>query len=146
MRTIAFVLAAFAVAAFPSAAAATPGTPVSITVVVDFSDPPQGTFTATSPLCASGTLVSEPIGGGGGSVAFAVVGRQHFSCDDGSGTFTILFHPQNHPPDFATGGPWSGLGGTGAYAGLRGHGDFSLVGFIPPSGAVATYVGVVHFD
>jgi hypothetical protein len=147
MRSLAFLLAVFAAVALPTAAGATPSTPMSITVLVDFSGPvPQGTFTASAPLCSSGTFVTEPIGGGGGPLAFAFVGRQHFTCADDSGAFTIEFHPQNLPPEFVTGGPWSGLGGTGAYAGFRGHGDFSLVGFISPVTAVATYTGVAHFD
>ncbi len=116
-------------------------------VLADFSGPvPQGTFTATSPLCPSGTFVSEPIAGGGGPVAFAFTGLQHFSCDDASGTFTIQFHPQIHPPGFIDGGPWAALGGAGAYDGLRGSGDFTLIGFISPTTAVATFTGEVHFD
>jgi hypothetical protein len=147
MRSLVLLIAALVAVGLPTAAAATPSTPVSITVLVDFSGAvPQGTFTATSPLCSTGSFITEPIGGGGGAIAFAFVGRQHFTCDDGSGGFTIQFHPQDQPPEFATEGPWSGLGGTGAYAGLRGHGEFSLVGFVSPTAAVATYTGVVHFD
>lgn len=147
MRRIASLLAALAAVALPTAAGATPPTPVTITVLADFSGPvPQGTFTASSPLCSSGTFVSEPIAGGGGSVASAFTGLQHFSCDDASGTFTIQFHPQVHPPDFIDGGPWAALGGTGAYDGLRGSGDFTLLGFISPTIAVATFTGEIHFD
>jgi len=121
--------------------------PVTITVIADFSGPvPQGTFTATAPLCPSGTFVSEPIAGGGGLVASAFTGHQHFSCDDTSGTFTIQFHPQVHPPDFTDHGPWSARGGTGAYDDLRGSGDFMVVGFISPTTAVATFTGQVHLD
>jgi hypothetical protein len=147
MRRIASLLAAVAAFALPTTASATPRTPVTVTVLADFSGPvPQGTFTATSPLCSSGSFVSEPIAGGGGLVASAFTGLQHFSCDDASGTFTIQFHPQVHPPDFVDGGPWVALGGTGAYDGLRGSGDFTLLGFISPTTAVATFTGEVHFD
>jgi hypothetical protein len=147
MRRIASLLAALAAVALPAAAGATPPMPVTITVLADFSGPvPQGTFTATSPLCSSGAFVSEPIAGGGGPVASAFTGLQHFSCDDASGTFTIQFHPQIHPPNFMDRGPWAALGGTGAYDGLRGSGDFTLLGFISPTTAVATFTGEVHFD
>jgi hypothetical protein len=93
MRTLA---AAVGVAALPTAATATPPTPDTLTGLADFSGPvPQGTFTPTPPLCASGTFVSEPIAGAGGPVASTFAGLQHLSCDDGSGAFTILFHPQD---------------------------------------------------
>jgi hypothetical protein len=147
MRRLILLLASVAAVGLPTAAAAAPATPVTITVLADFSGPvPQGTFTASSPLCSSGTFVSEPIAGGGGPVASAFTGLQHFSCDDASGTFTIQFHPQVHPPDFVDQGPWAALGGTGAYDGLRGSGDFTLLGFISQTTALATFTGEVHFD
>lgn len=147
MRTITALLAAAGLAAVvPSAALATPPTPVEITVVADFSGSvPQGTFTSSAPLCSSGRFFTEPIAGGGGQEAQAFVGLQHFSCDDGSGTFTILFHPQIHPPDFVDHGPWSGHGGTVAYDGFAGSGDFLFLGFVTPTTAVATFDGDVHF-
>jgi hypothetical protein len=147
MRRIVSIVAALAAVALPTAAAATPPTPLTITVLADFSGPvPQGTFTATSPLCPSGTFVTEPVAGGGGAVASAFVGLQHFSCGDASGTFTIQFHPQVHPPAFIDHGPWAARGGTGAYEGLHGSGDFTLLGFTSPTTAVATFTGKVHFD
>jgi hypothetical protein len=145
--TLILLLAGVVAVAFPTAAAATPPTPVRITVVADFSGPvPLGTFVATAPLCSSGTFVSEPIAGGGGPVASAFTGLQHLSCDDASGTFTIQFHPQVHPPDFIDSGPWAALGGTGTYEDLRGSADFLLIGFTSPTTAVATFTGEVHFD
>jgi len=147
MRRIASLLAALAAVALPTTAGATPPAPVTITVVADFSGAvPQGTFNATLPLCSSGTFVSEPIAGGGGPVASAFTGLQHFSCDDASGTFTIQFHPQVHPPDFMDHGPWSVLGGTGAYDRLHGSGNFTLIDFISKTTAVATFTGEVHSD
>jgi hypothetical protein len=147
MRRLALLGAVVAAVALPTAAVATTPTPITITVLADFSGSvPQGTFTATAPLCSRGTFVSEPIAGGGGPVASAFTGLQHFSCDDASGTFTIQFHPQVHPPDFIDHGPWAALGGTGAYDGLRGGGDFTLLGFTSPTTAVATFTGEVHFN
>jgi hypothetical protein len=147
MRRLILLLAGLFAFSLPMPAAATPPTPVTITVLADFSGAfPQGTFAGTAPLCSSGTFITEPIAGGGGSVASAFTGLQHFTCGDGSGTFTILFHPQVHPPEFVDSGPWAALGGTGAYVGLRGHGDFTLLGFITPTTAVATFSGDVHVD
>src|SRR6266571_4073985 len=147
MRRLALLGAVVAAVALPTAAVATTPTPITITVLADFSGSvPQGTFTATAPLCSRGTFVSEPIAGGGGPVASAFTGLQHFSCDDAGGTFTIQFHPQIHPPDFIDHGPWAVLGGTGAYDRLHGSGDFTLIGFISKTTAVATFTGEVHSD
>jgi hypothetical protein len=55
--------------------------------------------------------------------------RKMFTCADGSGTFTILFHPQFTPATPAgcgEAGPFAVIGGTGDYAQLRGHGDFCV--------------------
>ncbi len=58
MRRLVLLVAGVVAVTLPTAAAASPPTPVTITVLADFSGPvPQGTFTATSPLCASGTDV-----------------------------------------------------------------------------------------
>jgi hypothetical protein len=132
-RRILAVLAALgciALAAAPSAHAQAP------TIVTDITFPeggePFGTFTASDPLCPSGTFVDQFVGGGGafnsGHVFYgAGTVRKMFTCADGSGTFTILFHPQNTPATPAgceQAGPFAVIGGTGDYAQLRGHGDF----------------------
>jgi hypothetical protein len=125
-------LACIALAVAPASYAQDP------TIVTDITFPeegaPFGTFTATAPLCPAGTFVDEDAGGGGafrsGHVfyhAFAV--RKTLTCADGSGTFTILFHPQFSPATPASceeAGPFAVVGGTGAYAQLRGHGDFCV--------------------
>jgi hypothetical protein len=122
-----------ALAAAPSAQAQAP------TIVTDITFPeegaPFGTFTALDPLCPSGTFVDEFVGGGGafrsGHVDYgASTILKTFTCTDGSGTFTILFHPQFTPATPASclqAGPFTVIGGTGDYAQLRGHGDFCLV-------------------
>ena len=54
-----------------------------------------------------------------------------FTCTDGSGTFTILFHPQFTPgtsEGCESAGPFAVIGGTGDYAQLRGRGDFCVFG------------------
>jgi hypothetical protein len=108
------------------------------TIITDITFPeegePFGTFTATDPLCPSGTFVDEFVGGGGafhsGHVFYhASTVRKTFTCADGSGTFTILFHPQFSPATPAEceeAGPFSVVGGTGDYAKLRGSGGFCV--------------------
>jgi hypothetical protein len=122
-------LGCLALAATPSANAQAP------TIVTDITFPedgaPFGTFTATAPLCPSGTFVDEFVGGGGNVHGGVFTGsstiRKQFTCANGSGTFTILFHPQSTPatpPGCLNAGPFAVVGGTGAYAHLRGTGDF----------------------
>jgi len=128
-------LGCVALAVAPSAHAQEP------TIVTDITFPeggePFGTFTALDPLCPSGTFVDQFVGGGG---AFrtdrifygASTVRKTFTCADGSGTFTILFHPQftpDTPEGCGQAGPFAVIGGTGDYAQLRGRGDFCVFGF-----------------
>ena len=95
---------------------------------------PFGTFTAEDPLCASGTFVDEFVSGGGafrsGQVFYhGFTVRKILTCADGSGTFTILFHPQFTPATPAAceeAGPFAVVGGTGDYTKLRGSGDFCV--------------------
>jgi hypothetical protein len=124
-------LACLALAAAPSAHAQAP------TIVTDITFPeegePFGTFTASAPLCPSGTFVDQFVGGGGafrsGHFFHGSTVRKTFTCADGSGTFTILFHPHFTPATPAgceEAGPFAVVGGTAAYAQLRGHGDFCV--------------------
>jgi|SRR5918995_4346062 hypothetical protein len=147
MRRGGFLLAAvaaLALAVVPAAYAQEP----TITTDITFPEEgePFGTFTALEPLCPSGTFVDEFVGGGGAFVSgvfyrgFTV--RKTFTCDDGSGTFTILFHPQFSPATPASceeAGPFSVVGGTGDYARLRGHGDFCV--FPSGDGFTETFTG-----
>ena len=114
-----------------AAAAAQAAEPVPFTIT-DHVDNNSGvfTFTATGPLCASGTFEddvsvlafahSEQARSGGGNVLI----RSTYTCDDGSGTFNELKHIQlTFTEEGFTGvGPVEILGGTGAYAGIVGHG------------------------
>jgi len=146
MRRAGYLLAAltaFALALVPAAYAQEP----TITTSITFPEggPPFGTFTATEPLCPSGTFVDAQLGGGGSPVspfyhAFSV--RKTFTCDDGSGTFTILFHPQFNPSTSTSceeAGPFSVVGGTGDYVTLSGHGDFCV--FPSGDGFTETFTG-----
>jgi hypothetical protein len=120
-------LAALMVTAAPAAYAQE----ATITTDIIFPEEgaPFGTFTATEPLCPSGTFVDEFVGGGGGELVGAGTVRKTLTCDDGSGTFTILFHPQTTPatpPACGAAGPFAVVGGTGDYTRLSGHGDFCV--------------------
>jgi hypothetical protein len=134
---------------------AAPPQATTITTDISFDFPSQGTFTATGPICSSGTFVDEFIAGGGSpdpTGSYAVIVRKHLTCDDDSGTFTIQFHPQSNPGNpstFVESGPWAVVGnsGTGAYATLSGHGVFGLVvnGTIPETGT-ETFTGFMQLD
>jgi hypothetical protein len=138
-------LACLALAAAPAANAQEP------TIVTDITFPeegePFGTFTASDPLCPEGTFVDEFVGGGGAFRSNHVfyhssTVRKHFTCADGSGTFTILFHPQftpATPADCEEAGPFVVVAGTGAYAQLRGTGDFCV--FPEGDGFTETFTG-----
>jgi len=73
----------------------------------------QGTFTASPPLCHSGSW----LGNGAGS--------RVFTCADGSGTFTADFPGElEHVQGLS--GPWAIISGTGSYTTLRGKGTATI--------------------
>jgi hypothetical protein len=124
------VLAAAApmVVGIGSASAATQ-VPFTITetniVFTDTND--YGDFTATGPLCPSGTFVDTyralaGIQGKPGVVTVLV--ETEYTCADGSGTFNMQKHIRlvALPPGIGNTGPVSLQGGTGAYVGLTGYG------------------------
>lgn len=131
------VLACAALAAAPSVHAQDP------TIVTDITFPeggePFGTFTASDPLCPSGTSVDEFVGGGRRAVTI----RKMFVCADGSGTFTIQFHPQSTNATTAgceQSGPFAVIRrGTGDYTRLRGTGEFCV--FDDGDGVHETFTG-----
>jgi hypothetical protein len=100
--------------------------PFTITEQINFATG-EATFTATGPLCPSGSFVDTvaTVGGGrSGQPKIELLITSVYTCDDGSGTFTILKHvflefTENGSTNT---GPVQILGGTGAYAGLIGHG------------------------
>ena len=112
----------------PASASAAPG-PCTMTDQVNF-DSGVFTFTATGPLCQSGTCVddvkvaafarSARARSGGGVLLI----RSVYTCDDGSGRFKIHKHLQLTFTEsgFTTAGPLEILGGTGTYAGITGRG------------------------
>jgi hypothetical protein len=133
-RRTSLVLMAFWCLALGIAPTAYAQDPTIVTDITFDQGAPFGTFTADAPLCPSGTFVDEFVGGGGafnsGRVFYhAFTIRKVFTCANGSGTFTILFHPQLNPGTPAgceEAGPFAVVGGTGAFAKLRGQGDFCV--------------------
>lgn len=148
---LSLVVAATAIAASSGAVPVLADVPqaVTITTQVVFNPNTQGTFTATGPICATGTLnvVREVVAVG--PAAFNVNSLTEFVCDDNSGTFFLRIHPQanSRPKDgFDLNGPWSVWGkGTGDYESLSGHGDFGVVldWSADPLEGQETYIGFV---
>jgi hypothetical protein len=101
--------------------------PFTITEQVNFAAEVNA-FTATGPLCPSGTFVDTVVtlaGGQSGQPKVNLLVTTVYTCDDGSGTFDMLKHVfvvGNPDGSFSNTGPAQILGGTGAYAGLIGHG------------------------
>ena len=138
-------LAALMLAAAPAAHAQE--TTITTNITFPQEGEPFGTFTATEPLCPSGTFVDEFVGGGGdfrsGRFYSAFTIRKVLTCEDGSGTFTIQFHPQFNPTtpeSCGQAGPFAVIGGTGDYTTLSGHGDFCVFG-TGENTAIETFTG-----
>lgn len=107
----------------PSADAAAPD-PFTITEDINFN---TGVFRfdATGPLCSSGTFVDSPrVFAGGRNGKINIVIDTVYTCADGSGTFSAQKHVKIvfEENSSTSSGPIQLQGGTGAYAGLRGHG------------------------
>jgi hypothetical protein len=116
----------FALAGGVASAQATEQVPFTITEQINF-ETGDATFTATGPLCPSGTFVDtvETVGGGrSGKPKIELLITTVYTCDDGSGTFIMLKHVflKFNENGSTNTGPVQILGGTGAYAGLIGHG------------------------
>jgi hypothetical protein len=126
----------------PITSATPPEGPVTIVTAIDFSSFPfGGTFEVTEGDgilgCPSGMFTDLPRG-------FGVI-QKIFSCTGGTGTFTFLFVPGPSPGPGDANGHWEAWKATGAFVGLRGEGDFSLVITGRTSG-VETLTGVIHFE
>jgi hypothetical protein len=116
--------------------------PTQVTLHLDGTHPVgaefhQGTFTASPPLCPSGSW----LGNGAGS--------RVFTCSDGSGTFTAKFNGElEHVAGLD--GPWLIFDGSGKDATLRGKGlgkvDTNQGGDTPPVTFSDTWTGAVDFD
>ena len=142
----ALALAPLALGLAPSPAVAAAAQPFTINETLDFANGVY-TFTATGPLCSSGTFeddVTKAVGGQSDTHVLLSIDTV-YTCDDGSGSFFVhkhvdfWFSQDGLPSD----GPVKLTGGTGAYTGLAGHG--SDVGSRPVSDdqGVGTISGVV---
>ena len=116
---------ALLVVAAPAAVAAPP-VPFTITESID-NNAGAFSFTASSPLCPSGTFEDELLAAGGGEPTnkgnFLV--RTVYTCDNNGDTFFAQKHAFakfNADGSTTNTGPITLQGGTGAFTGLSGHG------------------------
>jgi hypothetical protein len=149
MRKLVFSFATVALLVLAGAAqAATKPEPVTLTGTLVFpeSPPATGTFTATGPICPSGTI--QELGGlfvGWQSDRLARIGVRHeFTCADGSGSFVLQLTVRLNFEDGTTDFRWSVLSGSGDYAKL--HGTGTGTGAPIAGGIVDTYTGEMHID
>jgi hypothetical protein len=136
MKRFSLAVAAGAVALFAPLGAATSAQaagPVPFTITEQINAATGvTTFTATGPLCPSGTFADDvkvfapnPESSGiDSSGTLNLLIRTVYTCNDGSGTFNALKHVFITFTDngFTNTGPIQLLRGTGAYTGLSGHG------------------------
>jgi hypothetical protein len=105
----------------PTAHAAPP-VPFTINEMVDFDG--VNTFTATDPLCPSGTFTDQPLVSAGNfdaSGVFVAVIETTYVCADGSGTFYATKQARFTAEEGVV-GRITLHGGTGEYVNLRGQG------------------------
>jgi hypothetical protein len=138
--SIAFVGAAVLFALGPAGTAT--AAPAQTTLHLDGTHPAdadrhEGTFTASSPLCTSGSWL------GNGA------GHRVFTCADGTGTFTASFNGELEHVAGLT-GPWAISRGTGNYTALRGAGtgtiDSSTGENVSRITFAETWSGIADFD
>jgi hypothetical protein len=122
---------AFGAATSAQAAARVPFTIIQTVTGPSPSGGGEGTFTATVPLCPSGTWVDTVHNAAPNSPnsdahsdRFNLLVGTVFTCDDGSGSFFVQSHVFfTFTGDVVTNtGPSLLLGGTGAYVNLEGNG------------------------
>ena len=139
-----FVVAAVIAAGLGTASAiAARQQTATFAVVGEFEAP--GEFTSDGSLvCASGSTSDEFFPSGFQSGRGIVLhDRKTISCDDGSGTFTLLIQGRTgFNVGDGTSGHWVVLSGTGDYLNLVGRGTFT--GSYTPIGAEPTGISEVY--
>ena len=151
IRLISLGLTSVAVLAAGPTPAAAPA-PFTIIEVVDFSGAGPNTFTATGPLCPSGTFTDEvhnfapnSDSGQGADHSGGLNLQIHsvYTCADGSGSFEAMKNIRlTFTEDGTTStGPIQLHGGTGSYRTLSGHGVDD--GISSGDSGVGTITGVI---
>lgn len=110
----------------------------------------SGAFTATGPavdngdMCGSGTttVISSTRQDLGSDTALLRV-QKVAECEDGSGTFDISMRVLLDGVTGETTAKWQFSGGTGEYAGLRGHGDLVGIPIVVGESILDIYDGVI---
>jgi hypothetical protein len=122
---------------------------VSLDAPTNFDGSPVTFTTLGDGLCPSGGVQDlAPTTSGQGRRLVFEIGKL-FTCDDGSGTWTLHLTATVEPCDAFDSGTWEFKSGTGAYRHLRGGGQ--IVGlYEPPNACEATavvdhYRGVARF-
>lgn len=143
IRKSILVVAPFVVAAAIGTVPAIAATPQTTTfAVVESFETGTGVFTSNgSVLCASGTTTNVFLGTGGQSDRGLILhDLKTITCDDGSGSFTLLI---NGRTGFNVGegtfAQWVVVSGTGDYANLHGRG--TETGTYTDDGLSEIYVG-----
>ncbi|GAB4100695.1 hypothetical protein GCM10028789_28600 [Sinomonas halotolerans] len=148
MRWAAAALAVAAASAV-GVAPANAETPAEFTITeeIDFESGGPQSFTATGPLCASGTFVDEPqtfAAYKGRSGHLVILIDTVYTCDDGSGSFNALKQiliTFTGEDSSTNSGPIILRGGTGDYVGLVGHGrDLGEASGTHGTGTITGYV------
>jgi hypothetical protein len=148
MRKLVLVASTVALLVLAAPVHATPPQATSITAEM-FAEPENGfdgTFTATGPICSSGTVTQLDrlfVGYESGREAQILV-RHLFTCADGSGSFVLQLNVRLSFETFTTEFNWSVLSGTGTYEKL--HGTGSGYDVLTDTGLRDFYTGATHID
>jgi hypothetical protein len=146
-RTIScLMILATTVLTLTAPAVASPGQPVTITLLSTI-DPPDAVdpFTSTGGIvCATGEVstVRTVFAGGQSGFHAQITTVKHFECANGS--FDLLVRVTLDEVTFNTEGTWTVLRGTGAFAKL--HGSGSITGTRVGDKVLDEYIGSMHIN
>jgi hypothetical protein len=143
--SVIFFLASLLVLVFNvSLVFAAPPSPIQIEVLEEIGGEPPVPFTASGPICASGTVDELSTTSNSPAGPFQTLWvTKHFICDDSSGTFDVSMVVQLNVNTGYTTAHWKIIGGTVSYQNLKGNGK--LVGTPKPGNTILdVYDGKVH--
>ena len=97
--------------------------PADVTINVEFDVGSEGVFDAdpSGPICPAGSMTDEPGPAEQRGQQIVLEAVNVFTCEDGSGTFTVKSFVILYP-DFTTTSDWIVTHGTADYTGLQGQG------------------------